>query len=79
MSAVKATRRPKGPKRRTAGERQIIRGIEAELAGLHRTNQLLIAIEFAADHECKFDVNDAIAVVNERMERHIEKLDRLCV
>lgn len=82
MSAVKATERPtRQPKHRKSekGCEQIKKRIEKELGGLLKTNQLLTAIQFAADHECEFDVSNAIAAINERVERHIETLDRLCM
>ena len=82
MSAGKATGRPMRQPKHTKSEKgyeQIKKRIEKELGGLLKTNQLLIAIQFAADHECEFDVSDAIAAINERVERHIETLDRLCV
>lgn len=36
---------------------------------LHKTNALLIALQFALNHECEFDVSDALAVVIELVEQ----------
>lgn len=82
MSADKATVRPKGSKRsKPSPERceHIKDGIETELGRIHKTNALLIATQFAANHECEFDVSDAVAAIIERVEQHIERLDRLCL
>lgn len=81
MSVVKATMRPiraKLDKASKSGE-QLKVGIEAELGRLHKTNALLIAAQFAANHEAEFDVSDAIAAIIERVDQHIEALDELCL
>lgn len=54
-------------------------GIDTELGRLHKTNALLIATQFAVNHECEFDASDAIAAIIERVDQHIETLDRLCL
>lgn len=81
MSAVKATVRPERTEEREATERyeQIKAGIEAELGGLHKTNALLIATQFAVNHECEFDASDAMAAIIERVDQHIQTLDALCL
>lgn len=80
MSAVKAAVRPRRTQQSNAsahGE-QIKAGVEAELGRLHKTHALLIATQFAANHGCKFDASDALAVIIQRVEQHIESLDGLC-
>lgn len=81
MSVVTASVRP----RRTSESKpsklgeKIKTGLDEELGRLHKTNAVLIATQFAANHECEFDVSDAIAVIIERVDQHIEALDRLCL
>ena len=53
--------------------------VSDEIGQLHKTNALLIAIQFAANHECEFDASDAVAVIIVRVEQAIETLDRLCL
>lgn len=79
MSASKAMVRPIRTERdeRTEQRGQIKTGIETELGRLHKTNALLIAAQFAANHEAEFDVSDAIAAIIERFEQHIATLDLL--
>jgi hypothetical protein len=81
MTAAKGTRPRRTKPSKPSPERceRITAGISAELGRLHKTNALLIATQFAANHECEFDVSDAIAAINERVEQHIETLDRLCL
>jgi hypothetical protein len=77
--AVKAAVRPVHAEQSEASKRceQIKSGINAELGQLHKTNALLIAAQFASNHECVFDVSDALAVVIERVEQTIATLDLL--
>jgi len=49
--------------------------IGAELGHLYKTHALLIAVQFAANHEAKFDVSDALAVIRDRVEQSIARLD----
>lgn len=42
---------------------------------LHKTHALLIAVQFAANHDCEFDVSDAVAVIRDRVEQSITDLD----
>ena len=53
--------------------------VSAEIGQLHKTNALLIATQFAANHECEFDASDAVAAIIVRVEQTIETLDRLCL
>src|SRR5688572_4262845 len=80
MSAVKATVRPIPTEQRKASahSEQIKAGIAAELGRLHKTHVLLIATQFAANHECEFGASDAMVAIIERVEQHIETLDGLC-
>jgi hypothetical protein len=79
MSRSKATVRATRTKESEASKRceQLKAGIEAELGRLHKTNALLIATQFAANHECEFDASDAIAVIIECVEQTIATLDLL--
>jgi len=40
---------------------------DAEIGRLHKTHALLIAVQFAANHDCEFDVSDALAVIGKRI------------
>ena len=53
--------------------------VSVEIGQLHKTNALLIATQFAANHECEFDASDAVAAIIVRVELTIERLDRLCL
>lgn len=48
----------------------------AEIGRLHKTHALMIAVQFAANHECEFDVSDALAAVCDRVEQSIVRLDK---
>jgi hypothetical protein len=50
-----------------------------EIGQLHKTNALLVATQFAANHECEFDASDAVAAIIVRVEQTITTLDRLCL
>ncbi len=81
MSARKSGAQPERRDDDQAHERleKLKGGVDDELGQLHKTNALLIAAQFAANHECEFDVSDALAAIIVRVERHIETLDRLCM
>jgi hypothetical protein len=49
--------------------------VTAELGQLHKTSALLTAVQFASNHECDFDVSDALAVIRDRVEQSIARLD----
>lgn len=49
--------------------------VDAEIGHLHKTHALLIAVQFAANHEAEFDVSDALAVIRDRVEQSIVRLD----
>lgn len=55
--AAQSGRRPKAARKRLKAT------ISAEIGRLHKTHAVLIAIQFAANHEAEFDVSDALAVV----------------
>lgn len=46
-----------------------------EIGRLHKTHELLVAVQFAANHDCEFDASDALAVICKRVARSIERLD----
>jgi hypothetical protein len=50
--------------------------VDDEIGHLHKTHALLIATQYAANHECEFDVSDALAVIRDRVEQSIARLDR---
>lgn len=81
MSAGRAKTQPQRGEDVQTRERleMLKRGVEDELGQLHRTNALLIAAQFAANHECEFDASDALAAIIARVDRHIETLDSLCL
>jgi hypothetical protein len=53
--------------------------VSNEIGQLHKTNALLIATQFAANHGCEFDASDAVAAIIVRVEQTITTLDRLCL
>lgn len=50
--------------------------IDIEIGQLHKTHALLVAVQFAANHDCDFDVSDALAVIRDRVEESIDRLDQ---
>lgn len=56
--------------------KRLKKAVGRELGKLHKTHELLIAIQFAANHDCEFDVSDALVVICKRVARSIERLDR---
>ncbi len=52
-------------------------GISTEIRRLQKTHALLIAIQFAANHEAEFDVSDALAAILVLVEESLAGLDRL--
>jgi len=67
MSRRKATVRP--------ATRQRLASVDAEIGHLHKTHALLIATQFATNHGAEFDVSDALAVIRDRVEQSIMRLD----
>jgi hypothetical protein len=53
--------------------------VSVEIGQLHKTTALLIATQFAANHDCEFDASAAVAAIIVRVEQTIETLDRLCL
>lgn len=51
--------------------------IAAQIRTLQKTQALLIAIQFAANHEAQFDVSDALAVIVVLIDDALAGLDRL--
>lgn len=82
MSRRKATvRPPEGTEDDGARKRleTLMDAVSDEISQLHKTNALLIATQFAANHECEFDASDAVAAIIVRVEQTIETLDRFCL
>jgi hypothetical protein len=80
MSRRKATvRPPEGAEDDGARKRleTLMDAVSDEIDQLHKTNALLIATQFATNHECEFDASDAAIIV--RVEQTIETLDRFCL
>lgn len=50
--------------------------VNAEIGQLHKTHALLIATQYAANHDCDFDVSDALAVIRDRVQQSIARLDK---
>lgn len=59
-----------------AAHKRLKEAVDAEIGRLHKTHALLIATQFAANHDCEFDVSDALAVIRDRVEESIGRLDR---
>jgi hypothetical protein len=51
--------------------------ISAEIRRLQKTQALLIAVQFAVNHEAEFDVSDALAVIVVLVTESLAGLDRL--
>jgi hypothetical protein len=51
--------------------------IADQIRRLQKTQALLIAVQFAANHEAEFDVSDALAVVVTLINDSLAGLDRL--
>lgn len=56
--------------------KRLKKAVGREIGQLHKTHELLVAIQFAANHDCEFDASDALAVICKRVMRSIERLDR---
>jgi len=69
-AAMHSSRKPRVA-RKLLGE-----AIGDEIRRLHKTHALLIAIQFAANHEAEFDVSDALAVIVALVHESIAGLDR---
>ena len=82
---MKRLRRPKVRPERTEHDKAPERletlkhAVSVEIGQLHKTNALLIATQFAANHGCEFDASDAVAAIIVRVEQTITTLDRLCL
>lgn len=64
--------------RRPKAARQRLRlAIGVEIGRLRKTHAVLIAIQFAANHDAEFDVGDALAVVVALIGESIAGLDGL--
>lgn len=48
-----------------------------EIRRLQKAKALLIAVQFAANHEAEFDVSDALAAILPLIEQCLKGLDRL--
>lgn len=77
----RASVRPKRSEHDKARERleMLKDAVSVEIGQLHKTNALLIATQFAANHECEFAASDAVAAIIVRVEQTITTLDRLCL
>ena len=53
------------------------REVANELRRLQKTHALLIAVQFAANHDAEFDVSDALAVIVALIDESLAGLDRL--
>lgn len=72
--------------RRTRGESQILEShkqqsalTRVEIVRLHEAHPLLIALQFATDHDAGFDVSGALAIIRARVKESIERLDEATV
>jgi hypothetical protein len=51
--------------------------LACEIRRLQKINALLIAIQFASNHDADFEISDALAVVNALVDETLAGLDRL--
>lgn len=51
--------------------------VAKELRRLQKTHALLVAVQFAANHDAEFDVSDALAVIVALIDDSLAGLDRL--
>lgn len=76
MSIVKATVRPEN----TQKERrlnQLKAAVAAEINLPHKRRAQLIAIQFAANGDCEFDVSNALVAILVMIEQSLAGLDQL--
>ena len=74
QSMKRRTRAASPPRQESRG--QLKESVDVEIGQLNKTHALLIAVQFAANHDCEFDVSDALAIIRDRVEESIERLDR---
>ena len=53
------------------------RDVANEIRRLQKTQAVLIAVQFAANHDAEFDVSDALAVIVALIDDSLAGLDRL--
>lgn len=51
-------------------------GTAIELRRMYRTKAVVIAVQYATDHEADFVVADALSVILSRLDAHITALDQ---
>lgn len=68
---------PQSGRRPKSARKRLRLAISGEIRRLHKTHAVLIAIQFAANHEAEFDVSDALAVVVALISESLTGLDRL--
>ncbi|GFE80242.1 hypothetical protein GCM10011487_22420 [Steroidobacter agaridevorans] len=54
-------------------------GISGEIRRLQKTHALLIAIQFASNHDAEFDVSDALAAIIGAIEESLRALDKIAL
>lgn len=77
MTRRKGTVRPESTEDERKKLYALKAGIGVEIGRLHRLNALLIAAQFAANHEAEFDVSDVISVAVEQVEQTLAALNLL--
>jgi hypothetical protein len=70
MSAGKVKARPKAADKHKPT-------LSEEIRDLQKTHALLVAVQFAAIQDCDFDASDALAVIRDRVEESLDRLDRI--
>lgn len=68
---------PQSGQRPKAARKRLRLAIGLEIGRLRKTHALLVAVQFAANHEAEFDVSDALAVVVALIGESLAGLDRL--
>jgi hypothetical protein len=53
--------------------------LSEELRRLQKTRALLIAVQFASNHDAEFDVSDALAAIIASIEESLRALDRIAL
>lgn len=68
---------PQSGRRPKTARKRLRLAISGEIRHLQKTHAVLIAIQFAANHEAEFDVSDALAIVVALLSESLTSLDRL--
>lgn len=76
MSTGKVTVRPGCTDEECGRLRRLKASVSVEITRMHETKALLIAVQFAAEHDCEFVVSDALAAILSRLYVNVTNLDQ---